>query len=205
MELNEYQSLAIRTAKLFETDIGGRENLIHAALGLGSEIGELAETIALASMQMPFDINNIAEEIGDGCWYGALMSYSMGWKFEDLFLEPAYMAEVCPPLAGAVVTSNPLAMVLLCTAFAGECLTLVKKQVIYGKAADEVMLKRYLSLYVSTLSMLSDLHSIDFCKVTLERNIAKLKLRFPDKYSDADALARADKASEDFNKGAALH
>ena len=190
MELNQYQALAIRTAK-WRGDLA--LDLDHAALGIGSESGELSETVVLAWMRMPFDANNLAEELGDACWYVALMSQVMGWKFEDLILEPGTASDMSPALAKAVLGRNPVALALLLGAFAGEVLTIVKAHIIYGKPLDDVMLKRKLSLYVTTASLLSDIHGFSFEEVTLKGNIEKLQKRYPDKYTDEAALARADK------------
>jgi len=191
MELNQYQALAMRTAKIFPTL---KENLIHAALGLGSEAGELALTVACAWMKLPFDPKNLPEEMGDACWYSAYLSDVMGWKFEDLILEPGLASEIASELAVAVLGRNPVALTMLASHYAGEVLTVVKAHAIYGKELDHEIMKRQLSLYVTTLSLLSDLHGFSFEEVTLKHNVEKLQKRYPDKYSDADALARADKA-----------
>jgi NTP pyrophosphatase (non-canonical NTP hydrolase) len=111
MNLNQYQELARRTAKVYPTL---NENLVHAALGITSEAGELATTVkATAIYSKPLDTTNVIEEVGDSLWYLALMCTSLGVPLEE------------------VATAN----------------------------------------------------------------IAKLKARYPDKYSDGDALARADKVA----------
>ena len=58
---SEYLALAMRTAKNFGTK---QMDLIHGALGIGSEMGELHEVIVSAWLQIPTDINGISEEIG---------------------------------------------------------------------------------------------------------------------------------------------
>lgn len=190
MELNQYQALACRTAKWRD---GLLADLDHACLGIGSESGELALTIGAAWMRMPFNVDNICEEIGDACWYAALMSQVMGWKFEDLILEPGTASEMSNELAAAVLGRNPVALALMLCAFSGDILTICKAAIMYGKPLDDVMLKRKLSLFVTTASLLSDIHGFSFEKVTLKHNIAKLQKRYPDKYSDEAAIARADK------------
>ena len=190
MKLNEYQELAIRTAKRLETTA---ENLNHAALGIGSEAGELALTVAGAWMQLPFDPKNIPEEIGDACWYVALMCQTMDWRFEELFVTPEDGSDMSNELAAAVLGRNPIALTLMLNAFGGDILSVVKAHVIYGKPLDADLLKRELSLYVTTCSLLASIHEIPF-EYVLDGNINKLAKRYPDKYSDQAALARADKA-----------
>jgi len=191
MNRENYQALAIRTAKQLPTKI---DNMIHAALGIGSEAGELAETISSAWMQIPFNVANIAEELGDCCWYAALLCEVMGWRFEELVLTPGDASEMSNPLAAAVLGRNPPAMNLVLCSFAGNILSGVKAHAIYGKVLDEDALRRQLALYVTTCELLSHIHDIPFIDVTLAQNIDKLQRRYPDKYSDVAALERADKS-----------
>lgn len=202
METNQYQALAMRTAKMFPTL---EMNLTHAALGIGSETGELAETVAGNWMELSDSqgVVNIGEETGDGSWYAALMSAHMGWNFEDLLInDQLVVREMSFGLHKASQTFSPAALQLMLTGFAGEILTIVKAYVIYGKPLNADRLKKYLSLYVTTLAFLTEVHGLLYANI-LDQNIEKLRKRFPDKYSDADALARADKGAEDFNKAAA--
>ena len=104
-----YQDHAMRTAK----DIGKVEDVLHAALGMASEAGEMASSVkAWLAYGKTLDVENIVEEMGDIMWFIALMCKSLDVPME-------------------VVAVN---------------------------------------------------------------NIAKLYERYPEKYSDEDALARADKS-----------
>jgi hypothetical protein len=187
--LQDYQSLAMRTAKTLPTF---HLNLMHAGIGLGTEVGELAETIACAWMQLPVDGNNISEEIGDASWYGALLCDVMSWEFHKQFAEPAVLADMSPTLASAVLGRNPVALQLCLTAFAAEVQGVVKSHVIYGKELDHTKLERALTLFLSTASLLADLHGLDY-EAVLTSNIQKLRKRYPDKYTDDAAIARLDK------------
>jgi hypothetical protein len=190
MQLHQYQDLAMRTAKMFPTL---EENLDHAALGIGSEVGEFALTICAAWMKMPFEASNFAEELGDASWYSALACHHMGWRFENLFLDPATLSDMSPELAVAVVNRNPPAMALMMAHFGGEVIGCIKDFKIYKKQCDADRVKKYLTLFVCTLSLLADAHSFSYANVALQLNIEKLRKRYPDRYSDADAIARADK------------
>lgn len=190
MELKDYQALAVRTAKFFGEL---KDNLIHAALGISSEAGELAETIVSAWMQLPFNIHNIPEEIGDACWYAAYLCDVMDWKFEDMLLEPGDASEMSVTLAAAVIGRNPVALTLVLNQHASNITSVVKAFAIYGKPLDHELMKRELALYVTTASLLSSIHEADFTDYTLAGNIQKLQARYPDKYSDAAAIERADK------------
>lgn len=90
MELNKYQELASRTQPA-----GGKNHwflgeshhvdLIHASLGLLTEVGELADPIKKAMMYgKPIDYKNIREEAGDCLWYLALLCRALGCTLEEL-------------------------------------------------------------------------------------------------------------------------
>jgi hypothetical protein len=190
MQLNEYQSLAMRTAKVFPEVA---KNLDHVALGIASEVGELCLTVAQAWMRLPFNPENINEEIGDASWFSALACEIMGWNFEECFLTPDMASDMSTELAAAVLGRNPIAMTLVLSHFGSEIVTIIKAHIIYGKELDAVMMRRNLNLLVTTLSLLSDLHGIPYVEITLAENIAKLAKRYPEKYSDAAAIERADK------------
>ena len=75
MKLNEYQTLALRTAKRgsFEHDLN------HVALGVAGEAGEFADAVKKHTIyNKAFDYENAAEELGDLLWYVALGCETLG-------------------------------------------------------------------------------------------------------------------------------
>lgn len=189
--LSNYRDLAVRTAKMFPDTPA---NLTHVALGLMTEPGELSLTVANAWMHMPFDAENMCEELGDTCWYAALACALFGWDFEGLFLDPSTASEASPSLAAAVLGRNPVALQLMINHFAGECGSIIKSHVMYGKALDVDLLKRNLELLMTTVSLQASFHQIPFASGVLTSNIEKLRQRYPEKYTDDAAIARADKS-----------
>lgn len=75
----------------------------------------------------------------------------------------------------------------------GEVLDLIKKVWVYDKPLDREKLIEEMGDVTHYLMMLCIKLQIDF-QVLMENNVAKLKKRYPDGYSDAAALARADQA-----------
>lgn len=89
MNIKEYQELAMRTNdgqsskrmhnRFYEgiaDDIGG---VVNAALGLSGEVGELNDMLKKTIFHgHELDMSEVGKEIGDICWYVALMCESFG-------------------------------------------------------------------------------------------------------------------------------
>jgi NTP pyrophosphatase (non-canonical NTP hydrolase) len=95
MNVNEYQSLAMRTndgkAKQrlefrlkgnMTVDLGG---VLNAALGLSGEVGELNDLIKkFVFHDKPMDEGHFKRELGDICWYLVMMCEACGYSLEDI-------------------------------------------------------------------------------------------------------------------------
>ena len=90
---NEYQRLAIRTentprfiniAGKTEAENATLDGLIHGAVGLCTEAGELQDMLKKHVMYgKPLDITNAVEECGDALWYIAIVLSKAGVTLED--------------------------------------------------------------------------------------------------------------------------
>ena len=79
--MNNYQELAIRTAK----DGGFKFNLTHAVFGLTCEVGEFADCIKKYLIYgQSLDRDNAAEELGDIMWFVALVCETLDLKMDDI-------------------------------------------------------------------------------------------------------------------------
>ena len=91
---NEYQELAMRTndgqstdrlSKALlnaSTDFGG---FMMACLGLSGEIGEFNDTMKkIIFHEADFDEEHLKKELGDICWYVAMMCESFGWRLDEI-------------------------------------------------------------------------------------------------------------------------
>lgn len=72
---------------------------------------------------------------------------------------------------------------------AGELMTAVKKAKIYGKALDRVNLVEEAGDVMWYLAILADELGVSFEEIW-EKNIAKLRQRFPDRYTEEQCLNR---------------
>lgn len=60
-------------------------DLLHAALGLMSEAGEIVEEVVTSIIQdRPIDVENMKEEAGDQSWYLALMLRAINSSFDEV-------------------------------------------------------------------------------------------------------------------------
>jgi NTP pyrophosphatase (non-canonical NTP hydrolase) len=61
------------------------KDIIHAALGIASEAGELFEEIVKSAVEgRPVDVTNLKEEAGDVMWYLALLLRKIDATFEEV-------------------------------------------------------------------------------------------------------------------------
>ena len=89
MTINDYQSLAMRTNdgkcdERLSKKVNAGE-LINGVLGLTGEAGEVADIIKKYVFHgHELDKSEITKELGDVCWYVALLSYTIGVPLEDI-------------------------------------------------------------------------------------------------------------------------
>lgn len=94
---NEYQRFAMRTNDGMATarlsfwmdandttiDVGG---VLNGCLGLAGESGELLDMIKKWIFHnTKLDRNHAKKEVGDVCWYLAMICESMGWNLDEIF------------------------------------------------------------------------------------------------------------------------
>lgn len=98
MTANDYQRLAMRTndhessyrlgKALCKSENEGRIDFggfMMACLGLSGEIGEFNDMMKKVIFhESDFDEQHAKKELGDICWYIAMMCESFGWKLEDI-------------------------------------------------------------------------------------------------------------------------
>lgn len=64
---------------------GGMEKLLHAAVGLATESGELLEAVYKAKWSgEPFDVVNCKEELGDLFWYMSILFRDLNLDLEEV-------------------------------------------------------------------------------------------------------------------------
>lgn len=185
MKIEEYADLAARTAKPLPL----AADLEHAVLGLISDWGEVVTHIkAYEVYGKGILLSELAEELGDTCWFLALFARLMGITFADLGRIPTF-----DPRFGSL-TSNEVRTAFLGSVAIGDLCA----DMDYGMEIHQILqpqarvLARAARLFHCIVRM-CDLYGLVLEDDVLEPNIAKLRRRYPEKYSDQDAIARADK------------
>jgi NTP pyrophosphatase (non-canonical NTP hydrolase) len=171
MNYAEYQPLALRTA----ARLGEHKDITHACLGIVTEVGELCDQIKRnLAYGAPLDEVNLVEECGDVTWYVALLCEVTNQPMRNygcngvLLCDPLYRIALDASFYAAAVATNTL--------FRAE-------NGLYHTYDQDVF------------KLMQCLQKIcEFCGYTisdaLERNIAKLAKRYPEKFTERHALIR---------------
>lgn len=206
----DYMALSMRTAKWFPQQ---QMSMIHAALGLMSEAGELAEISVRGKCWLPLKDHHhdykkaTLEELGDFAWFlvyaialhmpdieRAMRDRRGPWVVEqewDKILDGSTRHTAEAHANDLLATSRTASEVLL-PWVAGEYGSLIKSHAVYGKPLD------HLALYGSLVLMGRALANMVVVMGTtwddlFRHNLIKLKHRYPEKYSDDLAISRLDK------------
>lgn len=193
MELSEYQPLAMATAKIMEQPL---DMLVHGAMGCNSESGEFAEAVANFCDGLPLDMANAMEELGDGVWFAEYTAMVTGTTLHKLMFNHPYKAEAPRALGAPLAIADVCACALRYSAAGGAIATIVKAHKFYNKDLDHHKLAGALRTYVTTILNLCAVLGMSFSDVLLANNEKLLRKRYPKGYSDAAAIARADKPEE---------
>lgn len=182
MNFDEYRPLALRTAKMFNSQ---HSNLQHAILGLMTEAGEFATEVkrrfAYGKPMTDEMQAHMREELGDICWYVPLALYALG---KDAL--PALSDDVRAEFADMTLVETTVAL----GAMVGGIATIPQTDLDPG---DDIFMLAAIVHLVDELALLIGTTG----DIVRAENIAKLRKRFPEAYSDAAAEARADKGGVD--------
>jgi NTP pyrophosphatase (non-canonical NTP hydrolase) len=85
MRWTEYEQLAMRTKSDIATLDHVPVDVLHGAMGLSTEAGEMMDNVKRAVFYgKPLNLGNLQEEIGDVCWYIALICSTTGLDFNEI-------------------------------------------------------------------------------------------------------------------------
>ena len=184
MDLKEYIDGCKRTesskAPLVQSviDLGLTNRMLHAIIGIETEMGEVAEAYENIHRAGRIDYVNVAEEVGDAYWYTGVL-------FDELDI-----ARVdAPDLVGIDSNTAPLELFSQAADMLDKC----KKTMFYGKEFNEAVLHEQIVRFYVTLGRFVDGLG-EHLTVTKEKiweiNLRKLKIRYPEKFDMTDAEVR---------------
>jgi NTP pyrophosphatase (non-canonical NTP hydrolase) len=201
-DITTYQALALRTEKLLPTPV---DRLEHAALGLFTEGGEIAteikrigiygKTLDDLDKDKKYTVRqHVAEEVADVAWYMAIAADVVGidfFRYNLPRIEPLRRDDVSEQARLKRATfslGSEIGRFI-------DYVEIVRRQrgVGPGIAGN---LQMALSCIGQELVNICDAADIDLA-AALGANIVKLQERYPEKYSDEAAEARADKGGLD--------
>ena len=180
----DYVSLAVRTEnKDYEgvkARIDGRTiRFLHGAMGLATEVAELQES---------GDATNLKEELGDLMWYSALICHEAPFDLENIELTARFVIGKFSPHHDV-----PRQLFLMferdLVRSSGRLVDALKKSVFYGRHLDMVKMKEDLTIVICNIIKSCNAFGIDYEDMKA-KNIDKLRARYPDKFTESDALER---------------
>lgn len=171
MTFKEYKNFTKRTLP----DLGSQVlNSVHMVLGFVSESYELAEAVQKE------DLVNAGEEIGDKLWY--LANYI---NVNELEFDLEFQKEPVPVSYIGQVDSQGANFFILET----ELADYDKKWLAYGKERDRQKMSIIATKLFYAYNNMLIYMELD-PSIVMSRNIAKLLIRFPDKFTEEDANNR---------------
>ena len=183
--LSQYQPLAYRTAKFFDDF---PRDVTHCALGMTTELGEYATSVKRIEVYgKPAEplVANMTEELGDFVWYLALLATVCGIDLGQVDLQGSSLGNV----ETESQTQEDVAIFLMAGATAAAWL-------VVHQGYEKDFVRELLGIALLGVKLAADATGVNLQDICND-NIEKLRERFPDKYSDEAAEARADKGGLD--------
>ena len=175
MNQNEYNRLSEKTlSNNFYATEQIQKNLLHAVMGLVTESVELVDNF---DGTKPYDSVNVFEELGDIAWYLAIIQREFKFAYDFDSMNDLIVFQSKQEAA--------LSLIKKCNAL----LDYHKKLVFYGKQLEN---SKYLQMSLAVAyNFLYFVKSEGFKLEEInERNIAKLKARYGEKFNEEGALSR---------------
>jgi len=180
MNQETYNKLAEKTiSSNFYVNDEKQINMLHAAMGMVTESAELIENY---DGSKECDSVNVFEECGDIFWYFSIIQRELGFNIEDDYFTSTESDESYFREFGVIYCVDLIKAV-------ANVLDLHKKMAYYGKPMDEAKYKEAFYKAAKALKVIVNLEGFNVFEI-YERNIAKLKARYGEKFSEESALNR---------------
>lgn len=176
MNPNKYQELAMRTSNK-ELDKG--EHVINGALGLCGEAGEVMR--AVRAKHSAGYVDNVLDEAGDVCWYLAELCTALG----------VHLGEVFPSESSVLIEMSDIEAADSIAMLAAKIADAVKKAYMQGHHFDREYIKEQMEGIAYGIEVIAAFKWVHVTKI-MERNVEKLKKRFPNGFSAERSINREE-------------
>ena len=178
MNWSEYLPLAEKTLSTqFNCEDEFHQKLLHAIVGSLTEVEEILENYS--DGELITNINqqgSIGEEVADICWYLSILYRELGITESKIDLSEFKIEKSFDTLLSFLKVSL-------------KFLDLIKKKIYYGKEiSKELMIELSEKMYSLILHYVI-LNGVDVNEI-LDKNIAKLKARYGEKFTSEKAINR---------------
>lgn len=166
MKLSEYKTEVLRTFAYRKECLDPKiTDLLHCAIGFATEVSELLEATNKN------DIVNVGEEIADGMWYIVNLANFTKYPTDDyVFQQPMSYFSAREYLHNHIILS-------------GRLLDVFKKSIYYGKELNIGQIHELIYGIIHNANCLCKASGLQM-SVILKRNIDKLRIRFPEKFTE---------------------
>lgn len=190
MNFEDYSKEAIKTAStngellLSRLEAPHKLNLLHAALGMASEAGEVLEWAAAPSV---LPESELVAELGDCLWFMNLAVHRYQFDLEHLVKVAAALAdEYYEP---EVIFENVDIASEMLSISAGTVCNLVKASIFYGRVIEPEFVLHAAGEYLAGIILCCRALKITLEEV-MDKNIAKLRARYGEAFSEERANSR---------------
>jgi NTP pyrophosphatase (non-canonical NTP hydrolase) len=180
MKYEKYVEATRRTWNKKEAPI---DNVNHAMLGLMDEAGELAKQYkSNLAYGTDLDLSNVKEELGDLCYFNARMVDEMQFKAQKELLKKLHDLSTKESKFENIDTIDEMECVFAISTRVGSVYAAITTN--DGKMiVDSILNLQY------TMKVFCEIIDVKLTDI-MEANIAKLKVRFPEKFTEENALDR---------------
>ncbi|MEY4616449.1 MAG: hypothetical protein RJB66_1409 [Pseudomonadota bacterium] len=172
--------------------------LLHATMGICTEVGELFEFLEKANL----DFTNLKEEVGDAFWYCGIAIDELNLNLEHMVLEGKSLAHSFQETSETAKRAHLVNLLSKATKESSVLLDLLKKSAFYGKTLDQDKFNLVITHFVGSMMAVLALGGFTV-EEAMEVNIAKLRKRYGDKFTEAAAITRNLEAERKILEGQA--
>lgn len=177
MSMQNYVELAIKTESVISSINNIDFRMLHAAMGICTEVGELCHNAVFFEHDNPEKNRaNLVGELGDVFWYVAIACDVIVLDFN----------KISQSKIDAVIEDCTLQRLVIKSS---EILDMLKKTIYYKKAFDAYTIAGLLTDIIELSISIINLNELTLDEV-LEKNINKLAARYPDKFDSYRAIHR---------------